>query len=148
MPILEGTDGVQKMSKSLGNYIGITEAPSEIFGKVMSVSDELMMRYYELLIDLSDEEEQAIKSGKKHPMEAKKELAFALTERFHDKESAEKAKEGFSSLHKKKETPADIEECAIKTSEESVGLASVIVEAGLAKSNSEAMRLIKQGGVR
>ena len=89
MPILEGTDGVQKMSKSLGNYIGITEEPGEIFGKVMSISDELMHRYYDLLIDLSEDKERAIKSGQMHPMEAKMELAFALTERFHDKESGE-----------------------------------------------------------
>lgn len=148
MPILEGTDGTQKMSKSLGNYIGITEAPSEIFGKVMSISDELMMRYYDLLIDLDEEKEKAIKSGEMHPRDAKVELAFELTARFHDDKSAEKAKEGFSSLFKKKEMPDDIEETSISTPQASMGLASVIVAVGFAKSNSEAMRLIKQGGVR
>jgi tyrosyl-tRNA synthetase len=148
MPILEGTDGVQKMSKSLGNYIGITEAPGEIFGKVMSISDELMHRYYALLIDLSEEDEKGIKSGEKHPMEAKKELAFALTERFHDRVSALNARDSFTSLHKKKETPDDIEEFTLSTKEASVGLATIIVSAGLATSNSEAMRLIKQGAVK
>ncbi len=148
MPILEGTDGTQKMSKSLGNYIGITEAPAEIFGKVMSISDELMHRYYDLLIDLDEDKEKAIKTGEMHPRDAKVELAFALTERFHDAESAEKARDGFAALFKKKETPDNIEGFSVKTSEASVGLASVIVEVEFAKSNSEAMRLIKQGGVR
>ena len=148
MPILEGTDGTQKMSKSLGNYIGITEAPAEIFGKVMSISDELMMRYYDLLIDLDEDKEKAIRSGEMHPRDAKVELAFALTARFHDDKAAEKAKEGFAALFKKKETPTDIEETSISTPQASMGLASVIVVVGFAKSNSEAMRLIKQGGVR
>jgi tyrosyl-tRNA synthetase len=147
MPILEGTDGVQKMSKSLDNYIGITEAPSEIFGKVMSVSDELMQKYYELLVDLPEEREKALKSGEVHPKEAKMELAMELTARFHGTEAAEKAKEGFDSLHKKKEIPDEIEEVSIAATGADMGLATIIVGAGLAKSNSEAMRLIKQGGV-
>ena len=147
MPILEGTDGVQKMSKSLNNYIGITEAPSEIFGKVMSISDELMFRYYDLLLDLSATKESAIKSGELHPRDAKVDLAFELTARFHGTESAEKAREAFSALFKKKEIPDEIEEASISTPQDSMGLASVIVAVGFAKSNSEAMRLIKGGGV-
>ncbi|MEE9543353.1 MAG: tyrosine--tRNA ligase [Thermodesulfobacteriota bacterium] len=147
MPILEGTDGVQKMSKSLNNYIGITEAPSEIFGKVMSISDELMHKYYDLLIELPDDRVKAIKAGDVHPKEAKMDLAFELTARFHSTEDAERAKEGFDALFKKKEVPDEIEEVTLNASEADMGLASVIVEVGFASSNSEAMRLIKQGGV-
>ncbi len=147
MPILEGTDGVQKMSKSLNNYIGITEAPSEIFGKVMSISDELMHKYYDLLIELPDDRVKAIKAGDVHPKEAKMDLAFELTARFHSTEDAERAKEGFDALFKKKEVPDEIEEVTLNASEADMGLASLIVEVGFASSNSEAMRLIKQGGV-
>src|SRR3990172_6964774 len=98
MPLLEGTDGVQKMSKSLGNYIGITEPPGQIFGKIMSISDELMVRYYELLTDVPQKEIDSIRAGEVHPMEAKERLAFMITERFHGKAGAEKGREDFSSL--------------------------------------------------
>ncbi len=148
MPLLEGTDGVQKMSKSLGNYIGITEPPSEIFGKVMSISDELMIRYYELLSDVDQKRLDDIKAGRIHPKEAKEALAFELTARFHGTKEAEKAKEGFRAVFSKKGLPSEIEEVEIKADGDTMGLASIIVKAGLAKSTSEAMRLIAQGGVR
>lgn len=148
MPLLEGTDGVQKMSKSYGNYIGINEPPSEIFGKVMSISDELMMRYYELLSGAPKERLEEIKAGGIHPREAKEALAFELTERFWGPEEACKARDGFRALFARKETPADIEEVEVSAEGDSVRLARLMVLAGLANSTSEAMRLIEQGGVR
>ena len=149
MPLLEGTDGKEKMSKSLNNYIGITEPPSEIFGKVMSISDELMARYYTLLSEKPKEYIENIKGGIIHPKDAKEALAFELTARFHGSEAAEKAKEGFKKLFVLKEAPEDIEEVRIKGRVgEKKWLPKVMVEAGLAKSTSEAIRLIEQGGVR
>jgi len=148
MPLLEGTDGVQKMSKSFGNYIGITEAPSEIFGKLMSISDELMVRYYELLSGVSAERLDEIKEGRVHPREAKEALAMELTARFWGQEEAEKAREGFNSLFKKKEVPDQIEEVRIEGGEGGVWIARLVVAAGGATTNSEAARLVEQGGVR
>lgn len=148
MPLLEGLDGVQKMSKSYGNYIGITEPPSEIYGKVMSISDNLMMRWYELLSDLSKDALDEIKAGRVHPKEAKEALAFELTARFWDKEAAGKAKEGFKALFARKEVPDEIEEFNMTGAPASVLVGRVMVAAGLAKSTSEAIRLIDQGGVK
>lgn len=148
MPLLEGTDGVQKMSKSYGNYIGITEPPSEIFGKVMSIPDTLMLRYYELLSDAPKEKVEAIAAGKVHPKEAKEALAFELTERFWGREKAEKAKGDFKALFTKREVPGEVEEVSIRAEGEKVWIAKVIVGAGLAKSTSEAVRLVEQGGVK
>lgn len=163
MPLLEGLDGVQKMSKSYGNYIGITEPSSEIFGKVMSISDNLMMRWYELLSDLSKDALDEIKAGRVHPKEAKEALAFELTERFWGKKEAEKAKEGFKALFARKEVPEVIEEVRVEVTPQSghlifegkqpvvegrFWLPKLIVQAGLAKSTSEAIRLIEQGGVK
>lgn len=148
MPLLEGTDGVQKMSKSFGNYIGITEAPSEIFGKLMSISDELMVRYYELLSGVSGERLDEIKEGRVHPREAKEALAAELTARFWGEEEARKALEGFNSLFKKKEVPDQIKEVRIEGGEGRVWIARLVVAAGGAKTNSEAARLVEQGGVR
>lgn len=147
MPLLEGLDGVQKMSKSFGNYVGITEPASEIYGKVMSVSDELMMRWYELLSDVPAEKLREIKDGAVHPKEAKEALAYELTERFWSAEEAGKAKEGFKSLFARKEVPDEIETAALK-SDGGTGLLAAIVGAGLAKSTSEARRLVEQGGVK
>jgi tyrosyl-tRNA synthetase len=151
MPLLEGTDGVKKMSKSLGNYIGINEPPEEIFGKVMSISDELMLRYYELLSHISNEELRALKEGIKngsiHPMEAKERLAFELVERFHGKEAALKAKNHFDTVFRKKGLPEDIPVYKKTGWTEEAGLLSLMKEAGLTKSTSEARRLILQGGV-
>lgn len=150
MPLLEGLDGVQKMSKSYGNYIGISEPASEIFGKVMSISDTLMARYYELLSSVSTKTVADIKAGLVHPKEAKENLAFELTARYCGKEAAEKALSDFKALFGRKEIPEEIEEMAV-SAEAGIGsmrLANIIVTAGFAKSTSEAMRLISQGGVK
>ena len=148
MPLLEGTDGALKMSKSFGNYIGITEPPGEIFGKVMSISDTLMLRYYELLSSATAERLAEIKAGGVHPKEAKEALAFEMVERFWSTQDAEKAQEGFHALFARKETPDEIEEASVKAGGESIGLARLVCDAGLSKSTSEAMRLIEQGGVK
>ncbi|CAG1066666.1 tyrosyl-tRNA synthetase [uncultured bacterium] len=147
MPLLEGTDGVQKMSKSLGNYIGITEPASEIFGKVMSISDGLMMKYYELLSSASGERVEEIKAGRVHPRDAKEALASELVERYWGADAAVKAVEGFRSLFKKHEVPEAVEE-AVLSGSEGTGLAKALVSAGLASSTSEARRLVEQGGVK
>lgn len=148
MPLLEGLDGVQKMSKSYGNYIGITEPSAEIYGKVMSISDELMMRWYELVSGVSKERLDGIKAGAVHPKEAKEALAFELAARFCGKEAAEKAAEGFKALFARKEVPDEVEEFRMTGVGESVLVGKVMVASGLAKSTSEAIRLIEQGGVK
>ncbi|MBI5238513.1 MAG: tyrosine--tRNA ligase, partial [Deltaproteobacteria bacterium] len=148
MPLLEGTDGVQKMSKSYNNYIGITEPPSEIFGKVMSISDELMLRYYIVLSEEPTYKIKDITSGLAHPKEAKEALAFELTARFHGKEAAGKAKEGFNALFRNKEVPDDVEKVVITADADWIWLPKVLVAAGLAASTSAGMRLIEQGGVK
>ena len=148
VPLLEGTDGVQKMSKSYGNYIVITEPPHEIFGKIMSISDELMVRYYSLLTDVPQKEIDSIRAGEVHPMEAKERLAFMITERFHGKAEAEKAREDFSSLFREKKTPEEVERVVVQSTDERMWLPRVLVEAGLAQGTSAALRLMEQGGVR
>ncbi|MFQ6083480.1 MAG: tyrosine--tRNA ligase [Candidatus Aminicenantia bacterium] len=149
MPLLEGLDGVEKMSKSLGNYVGITEPSNEIYGKIMSISDELMFRYYELLTDLSlveiDKLRQNIKSGKKHPKEAKSELAKSIISDFWSKEDAEKAAAEFDRVFKYKELPEEIEE--IKVSEKEMNIVDLLVDKHILPSRKEAKRLIQQGGV-
>ncbi|MFH1390435.1 MAG: tyrosine--tRNA ligase [Candidatus Margulisiibacteriota bacterium] len=140
MPLLEGTDGVQKMSKSLGNYIGITEEPNEIYGKIMSISDQLMIRYYELLTTESLAE---IKTA--HPMDAKKKLARILVARFYDDRAAAAAEEHFTSVFKKGEVPREVE--LYTTGHRQLPLLDLLTEAGLAPSRSEAKRLVQQGGV-
>ncbi len=148
MPLLEGTDGVRKMSKSYGNYIGITEPPSEIYGKLMSISDELMVRYYELLSGAPLEKIEAVRKGEVHPKEAKEDLAFEITARFHGEEAARSAQQAFRSLFKDKKTPDEIEEAVITTDEDEVWLPRLIVDAGLAEGTSAAIRLMAQGGVK
>lgn len=151
MPLLEGLDGVNKMSKSLGNYIGINEPPKEIFGKVMSINDDLMLRYYELLSSVSiDELEQIkkrVKDGSLHPMEAKKRLAAEMVERFHSKEDAQKAQEEFEKIFSSRRLPDDIPFFELQWDGERMKLARIIAQTGAAKSNSEARRLIQQGAV-
>ncbi|MEW6600858.1 MAG: tyrosine--tRNA ligase [Nitrospirota bacterium] len=151
MPLLEGLDGVNKMSKSLGNYIGITEPPKEIFGKVMSISDELMLRYYELLSHISLDElaglKEGLKNGSLHPMDAKKSLAVELVERYYDTEAAIFAKDEFENIFSNKGLPDDIPVFKLANKADDVWLPSLMKESGLAKSTGEAMRLIKQGGV-
>ncbi len=151
MPLLEGTDGVNKMSKSLGNYIGINEPASEIFGKVMSISDELMLRYYELLSDIPTEKLYAlrddIKEGWLHPMEAKKRLAAEIVARYHGEEAAKAAREGFESQFSKGQLPDDIPDAVIAWESDNMLLAKVMALVGVAASVSEGKRLIKGGGV-
>ena len=150
MPLLEGLDGVNKMSKSLGNYIGITEPANDIYGKVLSISDDLMFRYYELLSDLSSEEIATLKSkmtqGELHPKEIKKQLARELTARFHSEEAAIKAEENFEKVFRQKELPDEIPELSIK-SKEPIWLPQLLVDAELVKSTSEGRRMIKQNAV-
>jgi tyrosyl-tRNA synthetase len=153
MPLLEGLDGVNKMSKSLGNYIGITEPAKEIYGKVMSISDELMLRYYELLSDVDLATLQKVHDGVAHqpgglhPMESKKALARELVARFYDQAEAEKAEEEFVHQFKQKEVPDDIQTVRI-VSVEPVWICRLLAEVGLVASNGEARRLIQQGGVK
>ncbi len=150
MPLLEGLDGVNKMSKSLGNYVGITEPPGEMFGKIMSISDDLMFRYYELLSDKSVEEIESlkgdIKAGKLHPKEVKATLAMELVARFHGQTAAEEAKKGFEAQFSRGEVPEDIPEVSIAGADK-IYLPKILKESGQVKSTSEARRLIKQGAV-
>lgn len=154
MPLLEGLDGVNKMSKSLGNYIGITEPPKEIYGKVMSISDELMLRYYELLSDIDLAGLQQVrdgvahKAGGRHPMESKKALAYELVARFHGPAVAQKAAEEFVQLFKQKELPDDIPCFVYAVSSETVWICSALSASGTVSSNGEARRLIQQGAVK
>ncbi len=145
-PLLEGLDGVEKMSKSLGNYIGINEDASSIFGKVMSISDALMWKYYVLCTDLTPAEIDAIKRDA-HPMEAKRRLAKLIIKDFHSEAEAEEAEREFARVFSSRETPTEVEEKRLPASGEPQLLAKVITAAGLAESNKDAARLIAQGGV-
>jgi len=143
-PLLEGLDGVEKMSKSLGNYIGVTEPPAEMFGKVMSVSDALMWKYYELLTDMSLAAIEALKA-KGEPMQAKMDLARRIVADFHSKESAEEASRHFDSVIRKKEMPDEIPEKALPSG--AYSLSALLLSSGLASSRTEAKRLIEQAAV-
>jgi tyrosyl-tRNA synthetase len=142
LPILPGTDGVRRMSKSLGNYVGITQAPEEMFGKLMSVPDEAMGEYYRLLVAGEADPDR-------HPAEAKRELARRIVERFHGAQEATAAEERFDQLHVRHEVPEDVVEAVIEPSgpNGSVHLPAVLAEQ-FGISRSEARRLIEQGGVR
>jgi tyrosyl-tRNA synthetase len=152
MPLLEGLDGVKKMSKSLGNYIGITEPPGEMFGKVMSITDDLMLRYYELLSHISTESleklKRDMKEGSINPKHAKEDLGVELVKRYWGEEEALKARGEFSSVFKEGQLPEDIPLAKLKWQEPERWIADIMKEGGLAKSTSEAMRLVKQGGVK
>ena len=152
MPLLEGLDGAEKMSKSLGNYIGVTESPGEMFGKLMSLSDDLMWRYYTLLTDLGPEEitgrRDAVASGALHPKQAKVELARRIVEDFHDEEAGRGAAESFERQFSRKELPADLAVIALVPEEWSAPLEKRVLRCGLAESLSDARRKITQGGVR
>lgn len=149
-PLLEGLDGVQKMSKSLGNYIGITEAPGDMFGKVMSISDDLMWRYYELVTDLTPAEiaglTEAVSRGERHPRDLKAELARRIVADFHSQAEAEEASNEFDRRFRDHQTPADVP--TIEKPAGAIRLVKLIASAGLAPSVSEAQRLVAQGGVR
>jgi len=151
MPLLEGTDGVKKMSKSLGNYIGIAEPAGQIFGKIMSISDELMIKYYELLSHISIEELNAVreglKSGALHPKKAKEGLALEIVERYCGKEAAVSAKEEFENVFKNKGLPDEVPIFTLQGDDNEAWLPKIMKDAGLVKSTSEAIRLIKQGAV-
>ncbi|HEX8456113.1 MAG TPA: tyrosine--tRNA ligase [Pyrinomonadaceae bacterium] len=150
MPLLEGTDGVQKMSKSYGNYIGINEPAPEMFGKVMSVSDSLMWRYYELLTDLRAEEINSLRAsaeaGARNPRDLKVELAKRIISDFHSPTDADAAEAEFNRIFKRKEIPDEVEERAVAAG--LWKLPRLLVETTLAASMSEARRLVEQGGVR
>jgi tyrosyl-tRNA synthetase len=150
MPLLEGLDGAQKMSKSLGNYIGINEAPEEMFGKVMSISDDLMWRYYELLSDRPLDEikttHNKVESGTLHPMDAKKSLAAELVARFQGAAAARAARDYFETRYQKKSVPKDIRKRF--SAPEPVWICRLLVDLEFAKSNTEARRLVSQGAVR
>jgi tyrosyl-tRNA synthetase len=151
MPILEGLDGVQKMSKSLDNYIGITDAPDEMFGKIMSISDDLMWRYFELLSFRPMQEihgfRQRITEGE-NPRDIKFLLAEEIIERFHDLAAAKKARENFIARFQKGAMPDEMPEKTIASSAEGMPIANVLRDGGLVNSTSEAMRMIKQGAVK
>lgn len=148
MPLLEGLDGVNKMSKSLGNYIGINEPAKEIFGKIMSISDDLMLRYYQLLSSASAEKIKSdIASGSLHPMEAKKRLAAELADRYCGTGEGEKARAEFEKVFSKKDMPDEIPVVEVVFEAETMKLAKIMPLAGVAKSNSEARRLIQQNAV-
>ncbi|MBK9594997.1 MAG: tyrosine--tRNA ligase [Rhodocyclales bacterium] len=151
MPLLEGLDGVNKMSKSYGNYVGINEPPKEIFGKLMSVSDDLMWRYYELLSFRSNEEiaqyKQEVAEGR-NPRDVKVLLAQEIVRRFHSRQAAEDALADFEARFRQGEIPEDVENVDIPCTAEGMGIAQVLKHAGLTGSTSEALRMIEQGGVR
>ncbi|HHL31781.1 MAG TPA: tyrosine--tRNA ligase, partial [Oceanospirillales bacterium] len=151
MPLLEGLDGVQKMSKSLGNYIGIEDAPKDMFGKIMSISDELMWRYFELLSFKSNAEitklRQQIDDGQ-NPRDVKFILALEIVERFHNKTAADGALQAFKNQFQKGAIPEDIAECTITTENGDIGIALLLKNAGLCVSTSDAMRMVKQGAVK
>lgn len=151
VPLLEGLDGVQKMSKSLGNYIGITDTPGEMFGKVMSISDELMWRYYDLLsfrpiADIAALKQQA--ADGRNPRDIKIELAKEIIARFHDEAAAVAAEQDFIQRFQKNALPDDIPELTLTLTADSIQIANLLKEAGLVESTSEALRMIKQGAVK
>jgi len=149
MPILEGLDGVQKMSKSLNNYIGVTDEPNDMFGKILSISDELMWRYYELLssktLDEIESMQSSVKDGSLHPKKVKEDLALEITTRFHSKELADGAKAEFERVHSKSQVPTDIQEFSINGT---IWIAKALVECKISPSTSQARRDIKQGAVK
>jgi tyrosyl-tRNA synthetase len=151
MPLLEGLDGVNKMSKSLGNYIGVTENADDMFGKLMSISDELMWRYFELLSFRPNAElaklRQQVAEGR-NPMSVKLELAHEITARFNDAAAATRAQENFAARSQKREMPDEIPERVEKVSEPKISIARLLKQAGLVESTSAAYRLMEQGGVR
>ncbi len=152
MPLLEGTDGARKMSKSYDNYIGVSEAPKEIFGKIMSVSDELMIRYYELLSDISNEEYEKLiadlKSGGLHPKQAKVNLGKEIVTRYHSAKAAEMAEAEFDRVFQKKKLPDDIPVHKVSWDKaDEVWLPKVLNDAGLVSSGSDGRRMIQQGAV-
>lgn len=154
MPILPGLDGVQKMSKSLGNYVGVTDQPNDMFGKLMSIPDEMMPSYFELCTDLPLDEIEAIKqgvaSGKTHPMDAKKRLAREIVTIYHSADAGAKAQAEFERVFSSREIPQDMAELPLAPTDLEDGtirLVKLLTQAGMAPSSSEARRLIQSGAV-
>ena len=151
VPLLEGTDGVNKMSKSYGNYVGIDEPPDDMFGKLMSISDDLMIKYYELLSDVPLEALAALKTGLAngtvHPKQAKIDFAKEIITRFHDASAARSAHENFEKMFRDKEIPDDIETVVMNRYDAGIWLPKLMVNMGLVPSTSEGKRMIKQGAV-
>lgn len=151
MPLLEGTNGVQKMSKSLGNYIGITEPAKEIFGKVMSIPDNLIIKYFRLATNLDADEivaiEKGLAAGSLHPGEIKRHLAREIVNLFHGKKLAEQAEEEFNRIFREKEIPLEMPEFSLPK-DDKIWIIKLLVGTGLAKSRNEARRLIEQGGAK
>ena len=151
VPLLVGTDGLKKMSKSLGNYIAVDESPQEMFGKVMSIPDPLIVNYLELLTDVPDEEmgelKRGMESGGVNPMGLKKRLAREIVARFHSAEAGGEAETAFERVFQRRELPEEISEFVLPRENVPLGMVSLIVQAGLAPSRSEAKRLITQGAV-
>lgn len=152
VPLLTGVDGARKMSKSIGNHIGITEPPEEQFGKTMSIPDDLIVEWFRLCTDLAPDDLDAIEAGlgagSLHPGEQKRRLAREIVRLYHGEKAAKAAEERFDRVHREGDVPDDIPEFALPAREQSVALAALIADAGLASSRSEARRLISQGGVR
>ena len=151
MPLLEGLDGVNKMSKSLENTIGITDSPGEMFGKLMSISDELMWRYFELLSFRSLEEIEGFKrqaADGQNPRDIKYLLAEEIVARFHDQEAADKARQDFIARHRHGATPEDMDERQLSSAEPALAIAPLLRDVGLTSSSSEALRMVSQGAVR
>ncbi len=155
LPILEGTDGVQKMSKSLGNHVGVTDSPKDMFGKIMSIPDEIMIKYFRLATSLSEKEieiiEKGLKDGSLHPAKIKRCLAEEIVSQYHGKKVAEDAKEEFDIIFKEKSLPSDIPEAVLLPElfkDNRIWIVKLLTHVGLAETNGEARRLIKQGGVK
>ena len=151
VPLVEGTDGVNKMSKTYGNFVGIDEPPDAIFGKLMAISDDLMLKYYEPLSDISIEELQELKvdmfRGSVHPMDAEMRFAHEMVERFHSAQEAAEAENQWKKIHREREIPADLERVRIKRVSGPVWLPGLLKEIGMVSSTSEGRRVIEQGGV-
>ena len=152
LPVLEGIDGGQRMSKSLGNYIGIDDEPDEMYGKIMSIPDNLILKYFTLVTDYSLAQLQEVKrrlnDGQTNPMVLKKELARTIIKMYHSESAARQAEQNFEQIFSKKKTPDDIEEIIIPSSDLPKPLVKLLTECGAVSSNGEARRLIQQGGVR
>jgi len=152
LPLLEGLDGVEKMSKSLGNYVAVEDPPNEMFGKLMSISDDLMWKYWLRVTDRSEDEIEGVRrqvaAGERHPMDVKKELAAVVVTEFHSAEAADAARVEFERVFSRGALPEEIPELEVRLDGERQLLSKVLVAAGLAASNGEARRLIEQGGVK
>ncbi|MCK9227891.1 MAG: tyrosine--tRNA ligase [Syntrophorhabdaceae bacterium] len=151
VPLLEGTDGINKMSKSYGNYVGIDEPPGEMFGKLMSISDDLMIKYYELLSDISLDGLNALKTGiadgTVHPKQAKVDFAREIITRFHNKTAADQAHENFEKTFRDKGIPDDIETWSVQDMPDTISVPHLLKESGMVATTSEGMRMLDQGGV-